>query len=180
MYTECVNPEEVYRLHVKSVHRYFYYKGVTINDVEDLVQESFFRFFQAYPDQRSEVDTRKILYVISRNVWREWVRNQLKHRVYELDELKAIPETAEDFSEEDPAEYDGQRAVLLAVIEKLNPTVKAVLTMRFIDGKTRKEIAAHLGIAEKDVHTYQKRGIKSLHKLVAKDKSLGEVVPPAA
>jgi RNA polymerase sigma-70 factor (ECF subfamily) len=177
-----MDAESLYREHVRPVHRYFYYKGVALGDVEDLVQESFFRFFRDYAEREfTEVEIRKILYAISRNVWLEWVRSQVKHQTYELDELRMIPETAEDFVHiEDEVEDERQREQLREAIQNLNPTLRAVLTLRFIEGKTRREIAAELQIKEKDVHTYQKRGIKALHKSIEKTPILEETVPPLA
>lgn len=158
-----MTPEKIYYEHVKPVHRYFYYKGVPLSDVEDLVQETFMRFFAKYgTDERAESENRRILYTIAKNVWREWVRSSIRNQTVEFDDLRDIPENTQDFEEETAPEIDKEK--LLKALERLNQTLKNVLTLRFIENMTRKEIALKLQIKEKDVHTYQKRGIKQLQK----------------
>ena len=55
-------------------------------------------------------------------------------------------------------------------IKSLNPVVRQVLELRFLQNKSRKETAELLQINEDQVHTYQKRGVKYL-----KDRLNGEV-----
>jgi len=161
-----MDPREAYDKNFACIYRYFYYRGAPGADAEELCQETFLRFFQKYrPVDLDELGVRKIVYKIAANVYKEWVRERVQLPVYELDRDFPIPEVEE---EDDPFEFsDDCRESLLAAIEQLHPTMKTVLTMRFVEGKTRREVAEVLSIKEKDVHTYQKRGIRMLREKLA-------------
>lgn len=159
--------EVIYREYVKLVHNFFYYKGVELSEVEDLVQEVFMRLYKNYLDRLGdldEVETKRLLYTIAKNVWREWVRSSIKHQTYSFDDSFDQAETFEEATEVDPEE----RVVLLAAIDQLPESQQAVLRCRFIEGLTRRETAERLGIAETHVHTYQKRAIHTLRKVVGR------------
>jgi RNA polymerase sigma factor (sigma-70 family) len=164
-----LDPRHVHATHFKAVYRFFYYREVDGEEIEDLCQDTFFRFFQKYGQQ--ELDTVRIsktLYVIARNVWREWLRLQRRTQTEALFEDELYAATFEAFGEE---ELEKQPVIggeeLRAAIAELNPTLRTVITLRFLEGKTRQEVADALGTKEKYVHIYQQRGIKALQKLLA-------------
>ncbi len=163
--------ETLYRQHVKAIHSFFFYREVGLSELEDLVQETFVRYFRRYDQEaRASEETAKILYGVARNVWREWVRTQIRTNTLELlehDLVLTSQENSEGYSDE---EIDKLKSALAL----LQQTQREVLTLRFIEGMTRKEVAEKLGTSESDVHTYQKRGIKALRRI------LSEPVPPSA
>lgn len=167
--------EEFYNLNFQKIYKFYYYKFVLKDDIEDLVHESFLRFYKKYGQKDLQTDEcQKILYGISRNIYKEWVRKAIKEKnVSFLDNYEY--EIADDRVEDDKALFESDEPegllksnleVIKECLDELNETVRKVLECRFLEGKTRKETAELLGIKEKDVHTYQKRGVKYLKKLV--------------
>jgi RNA polymerase sigma factor (sigma-70 family) len=167
--------EQIYTLNFRLVFRFFYYKGVPKDEVEDLVHDTFLRFAQHYePDHLDDISIRKILYGISRNVWREWVRLQVQQNVFSLDELPDIGELDQGFfleqDEDILASISDQQ--LNDALAKLSERHRSVLVMRFMNGWDRRSVAEELSISEKDVHTYQKRALRMLRQI------LESTVPP--
>lgn len=167
VYTRTMSPEELFRQKFALIYRFFYYKDVNKEDIEDLSQEVFVRFFAKYDSFRlSEERCVKTLYRIARYIWLEWLR-ALDQSTVSFNEEMDFVESYEEFQDES-SEDNEQRTQLLEYIKGLNPTLKKVITLRFIHGKTRKEIAEEMSIKEKYVHIYQQRGIRLLQKMASK------------
>jgi RNA polymerase sigma factor (sigma-70 family) len=165
-----MQPEEVYSTKFDSVYKFFYYKDVDADEIEDLTQETFLRFYQKYdPTQLEDTQIAKILYTIARNIWKEWLRGLSKNRTEELFDTVDYALPFEEFTDEiqDQDAWQHERGALISAIKECNPTMRSVLTLRFIEGKTRKEIAELLSIKEDHVYTYQKRGVKMLQKMAS-------------
>ena len=163
-----MDPQSVHTKFFKVIYRFFYYRDVDKEEIEDLCQETFFRFFNKYTlENLTEIQITKILYTIARNVWREWLRKMTATKTEELFKDDGAYDLILESSEDgDNPDLEGERAQLIEAINNLNPTLRTVLTMRFVEGKTRREIAEHLGTKEKYVHIYQQRGIKALQKIL--------------
>lgn len=160
--------EDIYSLYYKNVYRFFYYKFVSKPDIEDLSHDVFLRFYSKFNHKScNEDEARKLLYGICRNVYKEWVRNCIKSQsnIY-CDDLDYSISYEDFYSEGFEQKRMKQKEALLHALETLNPVVKQVLELRFFKGLTRKETAEKLGIKEKEVHTYQKRGIQYIHKRI--------------
>ena len=168
--------EEIYKNSFSKVYKYFYYKYVDKSYIEDLSQETFLRFYKEYSQQKySKEESMKILYGIARNIYKEWVRKAISEtniQFFDNINYEELAEIDDDYDYTETDEFLTHIDLVKNLIEELNEKTKMVLKYRFLDGKSRKEIAAILSISEKDVHTYQKRGIKYLKK------KIGESVPP--
>lgn len=171
--------ESLYNLSFEKIYKFFYYKYVDKETVEDLVHDVFIRYFQKYKDSNhNSNESIKLLYGISRNVYKEWVRKSIKeNKIQFLDNIDYVDEsviTEEELINEDLNQKIFQANVdkIRECIGKLNINVRNVLEQRFLHGKTRKETAEILNLSEDTVHTYQKRGIKYLKNM------LGTTVPP--
>lgn len=156
--------EEFYKESFKNTFRFFYYRGVDFSDIDDLVSECYIRFHTKYQDKLvDQIESKKILSGIAANILKEWQRKTFAHKIVELTD-----EISEDLKYEfyAPDDFDddfGQKQLKLhEAIKYLNPSVKQVLELRFLQNKSRKETAAILQINEDQVHTYQKRGVKYL------------------
>lgn len=168
-------------MNFSKIYKFFYYKFVLKDEIEDLVQDAFMRFYKNYEPwlEKRPDDCQKLLYGICRNVYREWVRKAVKEKnvsfidEYEYEDIENL--SAEDeylFSLESPEESINIDLELIKKhLDELSENIRLVLQYRFLEGKSRKETAELLNIAEKDVHTYQKRGIKYLKKILENEKS---------
>jgi RNA polymerase sigma factor (sigma-70 family) len=164
-----MNIEEIYSQTFQYVYRYFYYKSVNPSDVEDLTHEVYIRFYQKYKEKYLSVyEAKRILYGYCKNIYKEWCRKSYKEKRADLiDNLVPYEDDFDEFEDDNYEEkLEDQRKQILQALEKLNSRTKYILESRFLRGMTRKEIADELGISEKDVHTYQKRGIKYLSKII--------------
>jgi RNA polymerase sigma factor (sigma-70 family) len=162
--------EEFYKLSFPKAYRYFYYKSVEKAYIEDLAHEVYIRFYQKYSSEATSLEEcMKILYGICRNVYREWVRKQVSEKSVPLiDNLKYEIYDDQSYNHEvfEDDSFDKKVTLMKKEMKKavagLNGRLRLVLEYRFLQGKTRKEVAEILKINEKDVHTYQKRAIKYL------------------
>lgn len=171
-----MDPAVIYHQHFRAVYRFFYYRDVDAGDIEDLVQETFIRFFGKYSSHNlSDERITKTLYAIARNVWREWLRSIQNHRTVELLDFDGLTDTLADYQEDQSEEdWTAEREVLSAALTTLSPNIADVLRLRFLEGLTRSETAKRLDMKEDTVHTYQKRGIQQLQA------KLGKPVPPSS
>jgi RNA polymerase sigma factor (sigma-70 family) len=175
-----VSFEEFYKNNFGRIYKLFYYKGVNPSGIEDLVHDTFLRFYRKYNDKDLSIEeSEKILFGIARNVYKEWVRKMIKLKQVDLIENYEYEISSESESEDYDALESFSKSkkdfkLIKSAMKNLNPKIKKVLEMRFLEGKTRKITAEILGIKESDVHTYQKRGIKYIKKILAEGKS----VPP--
>ncbi|TSC93703.1 MAG: Sigma-70 region 2 [Candidatus Berkelbacteria bacterium Licking1014_85] len=164
-----MNEEVFYQQNFKSIFRYFYYRGLVISDCEDNCQEVFVIYFEKYFKKiTNPIETKKILYTIARNKYKEWVRGQIKSSTCEL--YDDIAQNEDDFFELYDDNFDDaveeQKKLLKQMIDTLNPTIKKVLECRFYRGLTREQTAKILNIKPKEVHVYQRRGIEYLKKML--------------
>lgn len=182
-----VDFQAIYNATFQYVYRFFYYKSVNSASIEDLAHDVYLRFYKKYGETSFElVEAKRILFGFCRNVYREWVREQIKEKRseflenYDYDvehegEISTLSEpddVFEEFAEEQTdfeKRHESQKELLKEAISRLNPRVKEILECRFFHNMTRKEIAEKLNMNEKDVHTYQKRGIKYLRKMIHED-----------
>lgn len=173
--------EEAYRENFTRLYRFFYYRSVAKDECEDLLQEVFLRFHKSFGLKELAADeAAKILFGIARNVYREWVRNQIRNQHGEFDDAIEYLGTVEEYCD------DGFEATLVELqsdlkkgMETLGDSVRQVIELRFIEGKTRAETAAITGMSEKQVHVYQRRGIATLQKWAAKNGEQAPVSPNA-
>jgi len=163
-----MSPEDAYTSIFPALFRYFYYRNISKEETEDLAQETFLRFFKKYDSTKYSLEEcRKITYGIASNVYKEWLRSIQHTSNYELHEDFPLPDKHEELCDDTSEEYLEKHLPLLhAAIDQLAPTLKQVITLRFIEGLTRKEVAERLNTKEKYVHIYQQRAIKSLQKIL--------------
>ncbi len=177
--------QELYTSSFKGVFRFFYYKSVQFDQIEELCQEVYLRFWDAYQNKLQDTEQcKRILYGIALNVYREWVRSNTKNSFISLEYYW------ENLLEEDKInsidnwcslEYDQQQEELKQklrwAINQLPEQQRKVLEYRFIHGMTREETARKMNMPVDNVHTYQKRAIKSLKEILQEEFKLNSVPP---
>ena len=163
--------EEFYQQTFKNTFRFFYYRSVTFNEVDDLVSDCYIRFHQKYQEKLvDETESRKVLSGIAGNILKEWQRKAFSFKIEELSDDVSEADLFNFYAKSDfEDDFRQKQAKLHEAIKSLNPTVRQVLELRFLQNKSRKEAASTLQISEDQVHTYQKRGVKYL-----KDRLNGE------
>jgi RNA polymerase sigma-70 factor (family 1) len=127
---------------------------------EDLVSEAFFKFLLNVNDEKSESSKLGFLYACTRNVCIDFIRRQkLKERL-----LKNIFRHSQEY--EDITLNLIIRKELVAkvrnAIETLPPVCKRVITLSYMHGLNRVEIAQELKISPNTVRNHISVGLKLL------------------
>jgi len=166
--------EFFYKETFKGVFRFFYYKSVDLQSIEELCQETYMRFWNSYKTYLEDfVQSKKIIYGIALNVYREWVRSSIKQnnlaledywtQLAEEDQITSVDHWHSNDYEQKHLELK-QR--LKQAIAKLPEKQRLVLEYRFLQCLSRKETAAKMNTSEENVYTYQKRAIKTLQQII--------------
>src|SRR4051794_26481732 len=85
---------ELVRRHAAAVGRFLYASGATASDVDDLVQETFFRAFRALGGWRGEASLRSWLFTIGGNLLRDEFRKRKGRTMLSLDD-RDVPDHAD-------------------------------------------------------------------------------------
>lgn len=83
--------EEFYQQTFKNTFRFFYYRGVSFDLVDDLTSEVYIRFYQKYSHKLDQIpdgftESKKIIGGIANLILKESFREQTKYKIFELPE----------------------------------------------------------------------------------------------
>lgn len=135
-------------------------------EARDLVQESFFRLWQAREGLDPTVNPARFLYTILRNLARDRLRHQSveqrPHPHLELsDVVQAGPLLADEG--EDPDEL---QVLVQQALERLSPRQREIVLLRWRRHLTYEQIGSELGIAPSTVSAHMQRAIAQLKLLL--------------
>lgn len=128
---------ELVRRHARAVGRYLAAAGAR-EDLDDLVQEAFFRAFRKIDTFRAGASFRTWVMTIGRNVLRDWRRRTRGRRVLSLDEHDVV-----DAGQDPHGEAMGRDLLrrLQAAVERLPLMQRDVFLLRAQQGLAYDEIA---------------------------------------
>lgn len=132
---------ELVRRHTQPLGRYLYGLGVRPSDLDDLVQEAFFRAFRSIGGFRGDAAFRSWLFRIGSNLRKDWYRKEKGRLVVPI----------EDHELADPADPEGEaRAAemedrLLSGLQRLPRLQREVFLLRAQQGLDYEEICSVLG-----------------------------------
>jgi RNA polymerase sigma factor (sigma-70 family) len=150
--------KEEIRPHERELRAYLRGRFPTLQDVDDLVQETYARLWRARQGGQATL-TRAYLFVIARNVALDLVRRNKVvsvERLGDIEELSVVeerPDAAETLS------HEQELALLADAMRALPPRCREILTLRRIEGLSHREISAKLGIAEGTVNAQLAIGV---------------------
>ena len=136
-----------------------------VRDVDDVVQESFLRVWQARA-VRPVASAKSFLFSVARNLAIDLLRRQ------KVAPLETLPDSAtwsvmDD--RPDAAESACTREeidLLVQALAELPPRCREVMLLRQIEGIPQKEIARRLGLSELTVQTHVVNGLRRLERLL--------------
>lgn len=134
-------------------------------NVEDLLQEAYYRFYRLGARHESESHRRNSLFQIATNLVRDAARRARHHHDVALDEestsspLPPSPEPAPD--RRVAARLDLQRA-----LRSLDPVQREMLWLAYAQGASHDEIAAILGLRSVSIRTLLLRARRKLAGLL--------------
>lgn len=159
-----MNFKDFYDITYISVFRYFYYRGVKLEDNEDLSQDCYILFYKKYLSKLdNSKEAQKILFGIVKNKYKESWRKTEKLKQEELYKpLNFSP----DNLEEDFIKHEELKKQIKLALAHIPARQREVIEHRYLSGRTREETGGLMNLKPKEVHTYQKRAIKSLKKYI--------------
>ena len=144
--------------HAGSVGRFLYASGTASSDVDDLVQDTFFRAFRGLDGWRGEASFRSWLFTIGGNLLRDEFRKRKGRQMLSLDD-RDLPDSA------DPPAAEAERRVRdgLATLARLQ---REVFLRRAQQGGDYEEIAAALGTTPGAARVHYHHAVKRLKELL--------------
>jgi RNA polymerase sigma-70 factor, ECF subfamily len=158
--------EELYLLHFDRIYSYLHLSVGTRHDAEDLTTQTFVRMLEAIGRfQWRSVPFSAWLFRIAHNLAMDHFRASRRWQPEE-----EIPETVhgEESSAEEQALTSLGQTSMLALIDRLSPEQRQVLTLKFVFRFSNAEAAAILGKTEGAVKSLQHRALASLQKHVTR------------
>lgn len=137
-------------------------------DIEDLAQETYIRLLRAR-DLRDVRNPRAYLLKVAGNVIAEWRERQLPtDRMQPVDEDQLIQECDLECT----LDAGLTQQWLDKVLATLSPGTRAVLTLRFRDELSAKEIIEQLGMTERQVRRHLIKGYERMRQCFAELKGV--------
>jgi RNA polymerase sigma-70 factor (ECF subfamily) len=158
--------EELYLLHFDRIYSYLHMSVGSRYDAEDLTTQTFVKMLEAIGRfQWRSVPFSAWLFRIAHNLAMDHFR---ANRRWQPEE--EVPETVqgEESSAEDEALASLGQTSMLALIERLSPEQRQVLTLKFVFRFSNAEAAAILGKSDGAVKSLQHRALASLQKHVTR------------
>lgn len=153
-----------------SLYRYCYYRVYSPNIAEECVQETFTHAWIYLKGGNSIRNIKSFLYRVSRN----WIIDNHRKQITFGHREESLDETLLKVGDQIKLSYNGQehieRQVLVeevrALIQRLPPTYRELLMMRYFDDLAPRDIAKKLHVHPNIISTKLNRGIKKLKMLI--------------
>ena len=153
---------ELVRRHAAAVGRFLYSSGAPASDLDDLVQDTFFRAFRALESWRGEASMRSWLFTIAGNLLRDEFRKRKGRRMLSLED-RDLPDHADPFADLAAAEAEERVREGLARLPRLQ---REVFLLRAQEGTEYTEIAAALGTTPGAARVHYHHAVKRLKELI--------------
>lgn len=146
-----------------SIFRHCYFRLSDREKARDLVQETFMKAWKYMADGGQVDNFRAFLYKVANNLIVDEYRKKKTESLDELQEqgFDVIDEKSRSAIELAEAER------ILKVINELEPIYREVITLRFVEDLTPKEIAQIVNESENVVSVRIHRGVKKLKELIS-------------
>jgi RNA polymerase sigma-70 factor (ECF subfamily) len=148
--------------HVAVLGRFLYSSGAGWDDVEDLVQETFFRAFRRLDSWRGEASFRSWLLTIASNLLRDHFRRRRGRQVIPIDDHE-IPDRADPLADVTAGEAEERLRQGLAGLPRLQ---REVFLLRAQQGCEYGEIAVVLGTTPGAARVHYHHAVKRLKELM--------------
>ncbi|HUR56274.1 MAG TPA: sigma-70 family RNA polymerase sigma factor, partial [Opitutaceae bacterium] len=124
-----------------------------------VLQETYVRLLR-YCDPERMAHPRPILFTIARNVAIDQIRRARRAPVDPINETTELVmlETAPDAAE--LLDHAQRHEAMICALETLPERCREVMLLRYVDGFSAQEIAAHLGLAAATVRVHLMKGVR--------------------
>ncbi len=171
MYTEDELFRSIYKAHMPMLHMIAQKRGIPVDDIEDLIQDTFAAYYSHYPLTWNEYKIKAMLARIMKNRCVDYLRRRECRPIVYYDPTMAGSEVllTEDLIDRDSLSVLMERQEFRAVMEALSSMRgdwREVLWMHVIEGRPMAEIGEILGISEAACRTRLCRGRKCLKAML--------------
>jgi RNA polymerase sigma-70 factor (ECF subfamily) len=151
------NFEAAYESHAKSIYKFLFWRTQDTQLSEDLTSSTFEKAWVSRKSFRGG-SVQAWLYRIARNVLIDHWRKKKELFVDDVDSLQedARPGVGELLDK------DSQLQLMRKALDKLPEDMQSVVTLRFIEGLSCKQVAKNLSLSESNVRVIQYRALKKL------------------
>ncbi len=162
---------QLYDIFSSAIFRFVSLKTATREQAEDILQETFFKAWQALPKLSLEnLNFRAWLYKIARNLVNDHYRTlQRRPTPDTIDNYYSLA-SADDTHEQTALTFDIEW--LHSIMNNLAPNYRQILELRFIQEFSVEETAKIMGRTALAVRVAQHRAIKKLNSLVSQSDEL--------
>ena len=143
-----------------KIYRYCYFK---VNDrflAEDLVQETFLKYFA----QNSYVNRGKqlaYLYTIARNLCVDYYRSPKREET-----MEGAAKGMVDKLSENPIEHVEKSLYLQMAVEKLPPEQQELILLRYVNGLSVREICKITGLSRSSEYRMEQEALRRLKRML--------------
>ncbi len=152
------------RRYSAGMARFVYGLGAPSSDVDDVLQEAFFRAFRGIDSFRGDSSFRGWLFRIAANAARDLHRRGRRRGVVLSIDDQDIPDQADPLGEAEASEAE---SALNAALEQLPPKQRDVFLLRAQQGLPYEEIAESLGTTPGAARVHYHHAVKRLKEAMA-------------
>ena len=149
---------ELVRRHAGALGRYLYGVGADPSDLEDLVQETFFKAFRALGGWRGDATFRSWLFRIGANLRKDWYRKEGRRVVVSIDD-QDLADSSDPEGEAGATEMERKLSDGLGKLPRLQ---REVFLLRAQQGLEYEEICAALGTTPGAARVHYHHAVKRL------------------
>jgi RNA polymerase sigma-70 factor (ECF subfamily) len=153
---------ELVRRHAPAMGRFLYSSGASRDEIDDLVQETFFRAFRRLDGWRGEASFRSWLFAIASNALRDEYRRRKGRQMLSIED-RDLPDAADPHADLTAAETAERLRQGVAALPRLQ---REVFLLRSQQGTGYVEIAAALGTTPGAARVHYHHAVKRLKELV--------------
>jgi len=151
----------LYKLYYTPIYRYIHYRLKDKDEVPDLVQTVFLKVYNALSSiSETTKEPLAYFYTVARNTLIDYRRK--KKDIYILDDEFAPDVVSEERGADEIFDDTSMFESVRSAMKELSKEQQEVLTLKFIQDLSYKEIAQILGKREDAVRQLQSRGLKIL------------------
>jgi RNA polymerase sigma-70 factor (ECF subfamily) len=157
---------ELYRVHLRDVYSYAYYRVGNHHDAEDLTEQTFLQAYRHFERAQAESDGRPLrpwLIRIAHNLAANLYRDRSRRPQTPIDDTTGLSTM---HTTEDLVEGRDELARIIEAIKALPEERREALIMRFALGMDNREIARAMGKTDGATKVLLHRAIKQLEGLV--------------
>ena len=167
---------ETVRPHEPALRAFLSRRFSSLPDHDDLVQETYTRLLRI-PDRERLVHAKAFLFTTARNVAIDHFRRTQRAPVEPFDEADEIAMLDSAPSAAEMLDRAERHEAMVAALDTLPERCREVMLLRYVDGFSAQEIAAHLGLAAATVRVHLMKGVRDCAQFFRESNLLDATAP---